>query len=47
MKPIVFNDLGFGYLKMGKNYSALSAIGQLLLLPLKIPYCIFVEPFIK
>ena len=47
MKPIVFNDLGFGYLEMGKNYSALSAIGQLLLLPLKIPYCIFVEPFIK
>lgn len=47
MEHITFNNVGFGFLAMGKNYSELGALGQLLIFPLKIPYYIFVEPFIN
>ena len=46
-QSISFNNTGIGYLECGKNYSTLSALGQLIIFPLKIPYYIFVEPFIK
>ena len=46
-QSISFNNTGIGYLECGKNYSALAALGQLLIFPLKIPYYIFIEPFIK
>ena len=46
-QSISFNNTGIGYLECGKNYSTLSALGQLIIFPLKIPYNIFVEPFIK
>lgn len=47
MEHITFNNIGYGSLTMGKNYSELAAIGQLLIYPLKIPYYLFVEPFMK
>lgn len=47
MEQITFNDIGYGSLIMGKNYSNLATIGQLLILPLIIPYSLFIEPFIK
>lgn len=47
MQPIKFDNLGYGFLVMGKNYSEIGAIGQLIILPLKIPYYLLVEPFIK
>lgn len=46
-QSISFNNTGIGYLECGKNYSALAALGQLLIFPLKIPYYIFIEPFMK
>lgn len=47
LQSINFNETGIGYLECGKNFSTLSALGQLLIFPLKIPYYIFIEPFIN
>ncbi len=43
MRGIYFDDRGFGDLLMGKNISVPIFLGQILLLPLKIPYSLLFE----
>ncbi len=43
MKGIHFDDRGFGNILMGKNISVPIFLGQVLLLPIKIPYSLFFE----